>query len=209
MKKNLLSIAAVILFMFLAMATGNYHPNAIWIKNLIEDNTDKNNYIIKNDGTKIYGKEILDRTFFSTRKLKIDDQKFSKSDIKGYVQNGSYFTRLDKNSKKYADSDNYAKRVIHGKLNVYVLTFDIEIRDDNNRSHTRTGHALYLQKGDDGAIIATPNSIDAKKFIRDCPLSSKMLNMSESKILQEIGKDPDYLIKVFEIYNNNCQKVEP
>ena len=200
MKKNLLSGASVILFMFLAMASGvnKIHYNAFNYKNLVENETDNRDYVVKNDGTKIYGNQVnTSKGFFSKTQIQIDNQKFKTSEIKAFYHDGFFYNNIE---------NEFAQRIVHGKINVYVQFTRVQF-DNGRNSYISTYH--YAQRGENGKFTAFGDQESMKKLVSDCPLSVNMINLSNSQLTKAIKKDPNYLNKVFEIYNNNCQKVEP
>ena len=212
MKKNLLSIAAVILFMFLAMATVKYH-GPFDLDKMVEDKSDNRNYLLKNDSTKVYGEKIkLNNAIWSKHSIRIDKNEFKVKDIKGYRENGIYYASFSKQ---------YIQRVVHGNLNVYFMLATVAgavetttTHDELNNAHSishNTHHTTtlyFVQKGEDGIFESMTND-NIKDFVQDCPLAYKMVNKSHSKLREALKKDHDLISKVFEIYNNNCQKVEP
>ena len=95
-KKNLFSFCAVIAFVILALASkvNQIHYGAFNYSNRVEDRTENKNYLVKNDGTKIYGESISWKTGLLVKdQIKIDDQKFKISEILGY-RNGDTFIHL-------------------------------------------------------------------------------------------------------------------
>lgn len=202
--KHLLSICAVVLFAILALSSkvNKIHYGAFNYSNNVEDKSETGNYIVKNDNTKIYGKKISWKAgLLSKEQIQIDDQKFKISEIKGYHQGENYYSRLGKGD--------YIRRIVHGKINIYVMFTDVSTTttDRNGFSRTRnyTRTDQYSQKGEDGQLIGMANQDDMKKLVSDCPAAVQMLELSNKKMRKAIRKDPNYLNSVFEMYNNGCK----
>lgn len=205
MQKQLLSLSAVVLFIFLAAASkvNKIHWGAFNYNNKVEARSDSGNYLVNNDGTKIYGNKITWKSGLLTKdQIQIDDQKFKMDDIKGYRQATIFYHRY---------GNGYIKRIVHGKMNVYVQFTDVtSTSTDRNgftrtRTYTRTDH--YAQKGEDGPMIHFAGQDDIKKLLSDCPLAAQMIDMSNSKIRKAIKENPNYLNTIFETYNNDCKPV--
>ena len=157
------------------------------------------NYLVKNDGSKVYGNKITWKVGLTVKDhIKIDDQRFPISEVKGYRKENFYYTRF---------KGEYIQRIVHGKINVYVQFTESFRQGANGASipYTRTDH--YAQKGDDGDFIGVANPTDIKALISDCPLSLDMMDISNSKLHRAIKHDQGYLNDVFEIYNNDCKPI--
>jgi hypothetical protein len=205
MQKQLLSFGVLIVFVLLAWgsAVNKIHYGAFNYNNKVEDKVEKRNYLVKNDGTKIYGEKISWKSgLLAKDQIQVDDQKFRITEIRGYRQGETYFDRL---------GNEYIKRIVRGKVNVYVKFTEVaSTTTDRNgftrtRYHTRTDQ--YAQRGEDGPMKAFGGQDDIKEIVSDCPLSVQMIDMSNSKIRKAIKKDPNYLNSVFETYNNDCKPV--
>jgi len=187
---NLISFVALIIFLFIGIAS-------IGINKLRCDGFDtmatrkeanKGNYIVKNDGTRIYGNKISwSYGVLSSHNITIDNEKYKITEIKGYRLDGVYFGRYHAG---------YVKRIIEGKLNVY---YQMEITD-------KTTHCYYYaQRGEDGEFTQIASLDDIKQLVKDCPKSYEIINKSNKQIRKSIQSDPFYLSEIFEAYNNDCQ----
>lgn len=203
MKTHLLSFAVLGVFIFLALASAanKIHYNAFNYNNKVEDPTEKNNYLVKTDGTKIYGDKITWKAGALVKdQVKIDDQKFGFDEIKGYMNNNAYY------EKKGSD---FIKRIVHGKINVYVQFTHVTSTGTDfrgamrTRSYTRTDH--YAQVGDDGPMIIIAGQKQIKQMVSGCPLAVEMADISDSQMRKAIKKDPNYLNSIFDVYNNGCK----
>lgn len=203
MKKNVLSIAVVAFFLVLALAsrTNKIHYGAFNYQNHVEDLKEKRNYLVANDGSRIYGEKISWKSgLLSKDQIQVDGQKYKISEIIGYRDGNSYYGRL---------KNGYIKRIVRGKLNVYVNFTQVSTSSTNASgsmsmsSYTRTDH--YAQKGDTAPLENFAGQSDIKKLVSDCPLAVEMASLSNSKMRKAIRKDPNYLNSIFETYNNNCK----
>ena len=203
MQKQLLSIIVVILFVGFALASkvNKIHYGAFNYNNNVEEKSEKGNYLLKNDGTKIYGDKIKWKSgLLAKDQIQIDSEKFPLKEIRGYRQ-GQYFYGRKGNE--------YIKRIVHGKINIYVefteVTTHSTDRDGRVRySHyTRTDH--YAQTGDDGSMVGVAGQNEIKKLVSDCPLAVEMASLSNSKMRKAVKKNRNYLNSIFETYNNGCK----
>lgn len=157
--------------------------------------------VVLNDGQKIYGNRIVWRTGLAVKDIiKIDDQKFKIRDTRGYFDKGIYYGRV---------GGEYAKRIVHGKLNVYytetmVSTMSTDVTGKTNWSN-RTVCIHYVQVGEDGELKPIAGQKDILKYVKDCPKSVEMIDKKNSQIRKAIRKNYNYLNNVFITYNNGCQ----
>lgn len=202
-KRNFLSLITVIIFLTLAVgsAVNRIHFGAFNTGNATVKGEDSRNYLLKNDGTKIYGEKVTWKSGIILKdQISIDDQTFKISEIKGYKSSNIYYGRL---------RNEYIKRIIQGKLNVYIRYSEVtSTSTDRNgsmrvRTYTRTDH--YAQKGTDEEMINIPDQYVIAKLVKDCPLAYNMINISDSKIRAELKKNGNFLNRIFEIYNNGCK----
>ena len=202
MRKQLLSFAVLFVFIFLATASAvnKIHHNAFNYLNKVEEKSPEN-YLLKTDGTKVYGEKITWKSGMLVKdQIKIDDQKFAMDEIKGYMQKNIFY------GKK---GNEFIKRIVHGKINVYVQFTQVTSTNTNasgamsTRSYTRTDH--YAQMGDDGQMVNIAGQKDIKEMVKDCPLAVEMADLSNSKMRKAIKNDPNYLNSIFDVYNKGCK----
>lgn len=202
-KRNFLSVITVIIFLTLAVgsAVNRIHFGAFNTGNATVKGEDSRNYLLKNDGTKIYGETVTWKSGIVLKnQISIDSQRFKISEIKGYKSSNIYYGRF---------RNEYIKRIIQGKLNVYIRYSEVTTTSmDRNggmrmRTYTRTDH--YAQKGTDGEMINIPDQYVIANLVKDCPLAYNMINISDSKIRAELKKNGNFLNRIFEIYNNGCK----
>ncbi len=100
LKKNLLSLAVVAAFAILAIASSGVnklHWGAFHYNRSDESDTENSTFIVKNDGTRIFGEKIkLQGGFFSRSRISIDDQTFPINEVKAYKEKNIYYGRLKK-----------------------------------------------------------------------------------------------------------------
>jgi uncharacterized protein YxeA len=204
-KKNVLSLFALVIFALLAVSSkvNQLHYGAFNYDVSVEEKSERN-YLEKNDGTKVYWSSLKSKSGLLVKdQFTIDNQKFPYSEIKGYRDGNFYYKRF---------KNDYLKRIVHGKINVYVQfveasTTSTSINGSIRTSYyTRTNH--YAQKGDDGDLIGFYDQASIKQLISDCPLSVEMIDISKSKVKKAIKKDRAYLNSIFEVYNNDCKPIK-
>ncbi len=202
MKRHFYSITVAVVFIYLAIASSvnKMQPGSFNHGHMVEEKSDKGNYILKNDGTKIYGAKIFYKSGLLTKnEVHVDEERFKISDVIGYRSGSKFYGR---------HKTDYIPRIIHGKINVYILTVnESEVIRENG--HTRTVHTTriysYAQRGDLGEMISFKNQEDMKKLLSDCPKSVEMVDLSNSKLRKAIKQNRNYLNEVFDIYNNGCK----
>lgn len=164
-----------------------------------KDSVNNRNFIVKHDGTKIYGNKISYKSGLVVKnQINIDGQKFNINETKGYQANGVYYHRLG--------NGEYIQRIVHGRLNVYYKQYyTTSYNDKKNYLESKMRCLHYIQQGDNGRLFIIANQKDIKKYVYDCPLSMAMISKSNAKIRKAIRRDYQYLNKIFEYYNaGNC-----
>jgi hypothetical protein len=177
------------------------HFGAFNYNNRVEDPTDTRNFLQMNDGSKIYGEKINWKSgLFSKDQIKIDDQKYKISEVRGYQRDRVFYGRL---------KNDYIQRIVHGKINVYVQFTQVTetTTDHSGFSHTSTYTRTdqYSQIGDDGPMVVFGSKKDIKALVAGCPIAEEMTDKSDHQIRKAIRNDRNYLNDIFEIYNNGCQ----
>jgi hypothetical protein len=204
--KHFLSLITVACFFLLAVASkvNKIHYGAFSYNNHVEPNEDQDSYLVKNDGTKVYGKRVgYKNGLLNKKQIRIDDQEFKISEVRGYRMGQEYYGRI---------GNAYIKRIVHGKVNIYVQFTEVSSTStDRNgfthtRNYTRTDH--YYQLGEAGELKAFGSQSDIKKIVADCPVAFEMADKSNSKIRKAIRKNSNYLNDIFEIYNNGCKPLK-
>jgi hypothetical protein len=203
--KHLLSCCTLVVFALLALSSRvNKIPyRAFNYGNKVEEPAD--NFLLKNDGTKVYGSKISWKSGLLVKdQIKIDDQKFKLSEVRGYLSNGIFYGRL---------GNDYIKRIVHGKINVYVqfreVTSTSTPAGGTGFTHTTTYTVAdqYGQKGENGPLFPLANKRDIKDAVAGCPLAEDMADKSYHQIRKAIRNNRNYLNNIFDVYNNNCKPV--
>lgn len=202
LKKHLLSFFVVVIFLALAAGSkvNKIHTGAFNQYVSVEDRSD-GNYILKNDGTKLYGDNIRWRSgLILNDVITIDGQKFKIADVQGYRE-GDYFYGRQKNE--------YIKRIVHGKINVYIRIEERMEQATGSNIRVPVTHSFhYAQKGDFGPMIPLGSQKDIKAVVSDCPAAYAMADLKSSKIRKAIRANRNYLNEIFETYNNDCKPVK-
>jgi len=203
--KNTLSAGTVALFILLALGSkvNRIHYGAFQYSSSKENREEDGHYLVKNDGEKIHGEKISWKSgLLAKDQIKVDDQKFKITEVKGYRSGNTYYIRK---------GNEYIKRIVHGpRINLYVEFTEVTTTSTSNtgftrtRTYTRTDH--YAQKGEDGPLLPCAGQSDFKKLMEDCPLAVEMANLSNKQMRKAIKKNPHYLNSIFEVYNNGCKE---
>lgn len=202
-KKHLLSLCVLAFFAILAVSSrvNKIHYGAFNYHNRVEEQS--GNYLLMNNGQKVYGDKIGWKSGLLVKdQIRIDDQKFKISEVRGYLDKGVFYGRL---------KNDYIQRIVHGKINVYVQFTQVTSTstDHGGFSHTstytRTDH--YAQMGETGPLNVFGSQKDIKQLVDGCPLAVEMADKSSHQIRKAIRKDRNYLNEIFEVYNNGCKPV--
>jgi hypothetical protein len=173
----------------------------------VEPATDSARFLVKKDGTILYWNKV-DKLSFSA--VTLDGRKIPLAEVRG-IRNGDYF---------YAPvADNYARRIVRGKLNVYIVRrasagekpwwMGANGSSGNFVQGLNYLDQVYLQEGDSGPLKTLNSRKDIISAVQSCPLALSMANKSDSELKKAIRADHRYLNEIFEIYNNNCQPLTP
>jgi len=201
--KHLLSLCVLVVFALLAVSSrvNKIHYGAFNYHNRVEEQS--GNYLLMNNGQKVYGDKISWKSGILVKdQIKIDDQKFKITEVRGYLDRGVFYGRL---------GHDYIQRIVHGKINVYVQFTQVTTTstDHGGFSHTstytRTDH--YAQMGENGPMNVFGSQKDIKQLVDACPLAVEMADKSSRQIRKAIRKDRNYLNEIFEVYNNGCKPV--
>jgi len=203
-QKNILTIISAIVFLIIAAGSAKVnklHCGSFAYAPTGEEKQYDKEYILLNDGTKIYGKRVSWKSGMLVKdQIRIDDNKYAIRDTRGYFANGNYYIRF---------GNEYIQRIVHGKLNVYyyetMVTTTSTDMNGHMRTTTRPSCTHYVQVGEDGPLTAIANQSDIKEFVKDCPKAVEMIDKKDKEIRHAIRKDRFYLNQIFVTYNNNCE----
>ncbi len=204
-QKHLLSGLALLIFTVFALASrvNKIHYGAFNYSNPVEDPAETRNYLMMDDGSKVYGDKIVWKSgLFSRDIIKIDDQKYKIAEVRGYLAKGVFYGRL---------KSTYIKRIVHGKINVYVEFTDVTTTSTDHSGFTHTSSYVrtdqYSQKGDTGPMVTMASQADIEELVSSCPLAAELAHKSNHQIRKAIRKDRNYLNEIFDVYNSGCKPV--
>lgn len=201
--RNLHSVMAFALFILLALGSkvNKLHIGSFKYDNIVEDMSDTSNYILLNDGTKDFGKVVeLKSPSFAARTIFNDGKAYSVDKVKGYRQNNVFYGKQGK-----AD---FPKRIVRGKINVYVLFTRSSTTGANGRDMWYTRTTMYSQIGDNGPMKLFTGQKDMKELLAGCPTAVAMVDIGDKKLIKAIKSNANYLNEAFEIYNNDCKPIK-
>lgn len=114
-------------------------------EDLKDESGNSRNFILKNDGTKVYGDKITYQYGALLKKeITIDKQTFNSAEVRGYQAKGVYYGRV---------GGRFVKRIVHGKLNVYAEEL-MSNKYYAEKFTTSTSQCLhYVQKGETGDLV--------------------------------------------------------
>ncbi len=193
-KKNLLSVAIIGFFIFMALASskGKFpHGTFNGSQPRGEIISDTLGCLVLNNGDRVYGSKIRQQSGAVIKdQIQIDGKKFPMREVKGYYLNGMYHGRY---------KSTYPRRVLHGKLNLYYA------QDWHSGTSSTISEYVYWQKGEDGGFNILRNWKDVREAVKDCPLAYSLANAKKGLLKRELKRDREYIWRIFEIYNNNCK----
>ncbi|MCW3074399.1 MAG: hypothetical protein JWP69_1468 [Flaviaesturariibacter sp.] len=195
---SLLAFAAF-LVMAIASKVNHIHTGAFNTNVQVEDKKESGSWIVKNDGTKIKGDKINWKSGLLLKKeVVIDKEKHKSADVRGIMVDHVYYGRM---------GNEFIKRIVHGKLNVYMQEVSSTSMDSKGIMRQRTSTYHYVQRGEDGPLTPLASKKDILEAIAGCSLSEEMINVKSSKIRKAVRSNRNYMNQVFEIYNNGCKPV--
>jgi hypothetical protein len=163
----------------------------------VENNPDRQNYLLKNDGSKVYGTEVTYKFgALAKHEIKIDDQKFKIPEVKAFMYDGVFYARM---------GSDYMRRIVHGKINIYLLEKHQDSRMPNGEIKADSSGYHYIQRGDDGNLTPLANQKDLKNAVSGCQKAVEMVDISYAKLTKAVRANPNYLNEAFELYNNDCK----
>lgn len=199
-------ISSLTLIVFFLFAAGCSSMNKMKIKSFDIENHPENvvsePYVLKNDGTRIYGKTTRFAKKNEPGYVYVDEVGIPRSQIAGYVMGQRFFLRK---------GPDYILRIVSGKLNVYYQldgqTFMTSDANGNISSRHRWITKIFVQKdGEMGPLFQIKGQKDIKEWVKDCPAAVEMCSKSNSEIRRAIRKNKHYLNSIFELYNKDCKQ---
>jgi hypothetical protein len=201
--KHFFSLVVAAAFLFLAAGSARVNKIHCGAFNKVSsgENRDDQNYVVMNDGSRVGGEKISWKSGLIVKdQIKVGDEKFRIKDTRGYFSNGTYYGRL---------GNGYAKRIVHGKLNVYyteeMVTSTSTSHTGQMRTSTRMRCDHYVQVGDNGALTPIANQKDIMAYVKDCPKALEMIDKKDREIRRSIRRNRNYLNEIFITYNNGCR----
>src|ERR1700683_3174307 len=197
-------IPALTLILFLPTAVScrvnHFNMGSFDLRVTVEKPADSANYVVKNDGSTVYGQKIY---LTSQSTVLLDSQRYKASQAKAFRGGPFYYARVH---------GEFARRIVHGKLNVYV-----QYRTVGGTQyyapvggHGQTGQPFqappsleeyhYLQSGDDGPLMPLAGKNYITMAVQSCPLALSMADISSHPLTKAIRNDPYYLNQIFETY---------
>lgn len=192
-KRSYLPFLLTLFFLFGTLAYALCQP-VLMESFYVVDSANRGNFLMKNDGTKIYGNFVDDSLhILKEGNIKIDSQVYKIAEIKAYQYNDYYHLRCDK--KKLAPESIYLGRIIRGKINVYMMSIIMNMPG----VYDYTAVFYYYQIGSEGKLKLLKSSDNIKELVKDCPEANEMM---KGNIYKKIKANRYYLTKVFDTYNN-------
>jgi hypothetical protein len=160
------------------------------------DDTAYQNYLVKNDGTLIEGKEVKWKLGnLAKQEAIIDGVSYPESDLRGAHLGKVYYGKVARG--QLTQKNALVKRVVHGKLNIYML--------EGRTSQNEFWYLYYSQVGDSGDINLLSTLDELKSLVSDCSVTANMLDKSNEEAKKALRKEKGYLNRVVETYNNDCK----
>lgn len=200
--KHFLSIACLALFAYFAIASAGakVYVRPFGVGKKVEDPAETRNFLVMNDGSKVYGDKIkIKSPLFKKEYLMIDDQKFQVKEVQGYGEYGVYYKRF---------GGEYIERIVHGTINIYYRDVQMQSTSTDNQGHTYTHYYTvryyYYQNGEDDLLKLLKNQNMIKTLVSDCPAAEALADKSNGQLRKAIRHDHFYMNEIFDTYNNGC-----
>lgn len=200
-----LSAACFVFFALLAVGSAKVnklHCDAFRY-NFPDEADSISSYVVLKDGTKVHGGNISWQNGLLKSTINVGGKKIEISDTRGCFYGGRYYGRVG--------TTGYARRIIHGKLNIYFTrsAYTEKTRNNYNSFETTTTRWMclhYIQAGEEGELVLIGGQKDLRKYVADCPAAANLIDKSNKEIRNEIKENPGYLNNVINIYNNGCKE---
>jgi hypothetical protein len=193
MNRNYLSALAVLIFSAFAIASVTVKTagtNNFLMTPQGEEEKDSSIYIVKNDGSRVYGKNIYIKDGSLLGKgILLDDVKYPISEIVSYWDGRFNAFCL----KKWGF---FIIRIVHGRINVY---YKKKINNDPKYSWNEM-IIFFAQKDNSDDMPVISDTKDVRKLVSDCP---EALAMLDDKNFEPSNGG---FTKVFMLYNSKCPK---
>jgi hypothetical protein len=157
------------------------------------------NYLLLNDGSKVFGNEIKSAWGILTKdKVVIDGKLFLIKDVQGYYQDGIYYGRLGMD---------YIKRIIDGKLSLYSVEERVGVTNvvvNGIDGISLSVCSFYITNTPNGQMKKIKTIEDIRKYLLSCPKALDALKKTDKEIKSSIQGDISFLNSVIETFNNGC-----
>jgi hypothetical protein len=154
-----------------------------------QPSSDKQSFVVMKDGSVIKGTNVDGTSGLLVKDaLKIDGRSIPADQAEGFQSKGTYFKRI---------KNNYAKRLVQGKINVYEKR--VPAAEGGEKK------VILFQKGDNGTLDEFINIDQLKTLVSDCPQAYEMLNKSKSDLKKALKKDDYYYFQNVILTYNSCK----
>lgn len=197
MKKQILSFITLGIFLLLAAGSAVNKFSSFSFGPTTQESKSGEYYVELMNGQRIETDEMKIKGGIITKSVfKADGVTYPLTEVKAYMEDGTYHLRVGKH---------FAKRIIHGKINVYEQTYLTHEYDN----HTKMPKAVmatryFYQKADTGELIKMPGQKEVIEAVADCPVALEMADISVGKFNKARRRNRQYLNSIFETYNNDC-----
>lgn len=167
---------------------------------IINYDTITQNYLLKNDGSIVYFKKFKWKAgALQKHEIIIDGEDYDTKDVRGYQYKGIYFGRM---------SRYFIKRIIHGKVNVYIYAeSDTHVSSATGMSYGYNYSEYYIQVGEFTDMKKITKTKELAEALSDCPLAAAYAESDYPTLKKALKEDPDYFNSIFQIYNNGCKRL--
>jgi hypothetical protein len=150
--------------------------------------SDKSSFVLMKDGSRIDGTKVDGSSGLLVKDaVKIDGRSIPADQVEGFQSKGIYYKRTN---------NNYAKRLIQGKINVYQKI------GPSPRSGMEK--LILFQKGDNGILEEFTSVEQLKALASDCPKAYEMMNKNEKDLKKALKKDHYYYFQNVILTYNSC-----
>jgi len=189
--------------MFFVIACGGIKNELVTVsfdgRRSVEGPATAQNYLLKHDGSKVYGSKIKGRSGDLIKDwISIDNEKFKMSEIAGFKEDSTFYFRIN---------NRYTPRVVKGKVNIYKQSVSSSSYDASTHSTSYREYIYYfVQTGDDTSQVYMLNNNNLKTLVADCPKAFEKVNYTAKELRKLIKGNKRYLNETLSLYNNNCMQ---
>jgi hypothetical protein len=137
-------------------------------------------------GEKVYGKKLsFGAEVLGKRRntIKLDKIVYEHREVKSAFDGYCFYRPTE---------EGFAKRIIKGKLNIYLLYY--------------SQNFYFIQRGDEEKLLSLNRVGQLREYLEDCPLALEIFDEGNANILQSKRQNNHFMSTAIYRFNNNCSE---